>query len=138
MGHDPEGIQPYVEDKTPLNPAPAKAEIPEPPQPKAEGDIDVAKTAEGTQYTIVGQAVLFKPGSAELTDAGREVVGRVAEMIKKDYANNEIVVQGLIPTASPSSTRSGKATGNWGARARSRWCITWWIRRVSRPTRWPR
>jgi len=97
MGHDPEGIKPYVEDKTPASFALQKKDIPEPPRPevKKDKDIDVAKTADGTQYTIVGQAVLFTPGSADLTEQGKEIVGRVADMIKKDYANNEIVAQGF-------------------------------------------
>jgi flagellar motor protein MotB len=121
MGHEPESIKPYVEDKTPATTVPQKPAMPEPPKPQMEKDkdISVTKTAEGTQYTIVGQAVLFAPGSADLTAQGQEIVGRLADMIKKDYANNEIVAQGFTDS---QPIKYSKWKSNWelgGARALS-------------------
>lgn len=119
MGHEPEGVKPYVEDKTPaVSPKPVTPEPPKPAvEPKKDKDIDVTKTAEGTQYAIVGQAVLFAPGSADLTPQGEEIVGRLAEMIRKDYANNEIVAQGFTDS---QPIKYSKWKSNWelgGARA---------------------
>jgi len=56
-------------------------------------NVQVKVTPDGVEYTVVGD-VLFKSGSADITDQGKTILSELTRVIKTDYADNEIVVGG--------------------------------------------
>lgn len=68
--------------------------LPEPP----DKSVEITRSAEGVHYTIVGDAVLFASGSANLTDSGKALLDKVAASIHEKYAGKELAVEGHTDT----------------------------------------
>ena len=99
MGHDP---HPQADVVVPLHkweehgiqePAAASAASAEQTRELMDQNVQVKVTPDGVEYTVVGD-VLFKSGSADITDQGKTILSELARVIKSDYADNEIVVGG--------------------------------------------
>lgn len=72
-------------------------------------NVELEETSRGLTLTIVNQ-LLYKPGSAELSDSGRELLGKVADIIRANYPDRELVVEGH--TDNQPIVHSGWGT-NW-------------------------
>lgn len=59
----------------------------------SELNVELEQTSRGLTMTIVDQ-LLYKPGSADLSDGGRELLRQVADIIQTNYPNREVVVEG--------------------------------------------
>lgn len=90
MGHQ-------VEEETPADTGmtlPEASLMPEPP----DKNVQVTSNADGVHYAIVGDAILFASGSADLTDPGKAVLDKVAASIQEKYAGRDLVVEGHTDT----------------------------------------
>ncbi|MGF1572769.1 MAG: OmpA family protein [Sumerlaeia bacterium] len=56
-------------------------------------NIELEETSRGLQLTIVDQ-LLFKPGQAQLSDTGVELLSKVAEIIKTRFPERELMIEG--------------------------------------------
>lgn len=56
-------------------------------------NIELEETSRGLQLTIVDQ-LLFKPGQAQLSDTGVELMSKVAEIIKTRFPERELMIEG--------------------------------------------
>jgi flagellar motor protein MotB len=68
--------------------------VPESP----DKNVEITSNAEGVHYAIVGDAVLFASGSADLADSGKALLDKVAASIKERYAGKELAVEGYTDT----------------------------------------
>jgi outer membrane protein OmpA-like peptidoglycan-associated protein len=102
FGHDPhphaEVVVPLTRIEEPAPPEPEAAEIPNAESTAqsrelVDQNVEVKVTPDGVQYTVVGD-VLFKSGSADITDQGKALLTELARGIKNDYPDSEIVVEG--------------------------------------------
>ncbi len=57
-------------------------------------NVLVEKTKDGVRYSVVGDAVLFRSGFADLTPEGKVAIQKLADIIKEKYPDNELVVEG--------------------------------------------
>lgn len=56
-------------------------------------NVQLDETSRGLQLTIVDQ-LLFTPGSADLSKSGAELMASVAEIIRKNYPDRELLIEG--------------------------------------------
>jgi chemotaxis protein MotB len=85
----------------------------------AAGRIEIERLREGLRLNLA-QEILFAPGSAELSQRGRKVIGKVAERLAT--ASQRIEVQGHTDDVGISGSLAQRYPSNWelaGARAAS-------------------
>jgi chemotaxis protein MotB len=83
------------------------------------GRIEIERLREGLRLNLA-QEILFAPGSAQLSERGRKVIGKVAERLAT--ASQRIEVQGHTDDAGIRGSLAQRYPSNWelaGARAAS-------------------
>ena len=73
-------------------------------------EVSMHKTAEGTVISI-GDSILFRPGSADLSENGKNVLNKVLAVIK-DYPDKRVRVDGHTDSDPILRTKS-KYSSNW-------------------------
>ena len=56
-------------------------------------NVKLEQTSRGLTLTIV-DSLLYTPGEAELSKDGQALVGKVSDILKKNFPNRELVVEG--------------------------------------------
>lgn len=58
-----------------------------------EQAVEVVVVPDGVEYSMVG-AVLFHPGSADLTEDGRALLSQLGTQLQEDYPQADLVIEG--------------------------------------------
>jgi chemotaxis protein MotB len=73
-------------------------------------EVSIRKTSEGTVITMA-DSILFRPGSADLSDSGKNVLNKVTAILK-DYPEKRVRVDGHTDSDPILRTKS-KYSSNW-------------------------